>query len=155
MNGGTGNDTLTGGDGTDVYIQNENSLSTLVASIAGLDADISDGDDAVWTFSNGVDIVTDFDGGTDEILASSATVAATNKVVGDVVDVTAVVAGNYYVIGTWDGDATTFTYAADGDDIMYGFAAGTLATKANNGTRSMILVGGAEDFVAADITAAG
>tara|TARA_B100000674_G_scaffold86943_1_gene60239 strand:- start:7228 stop:12942 length:5715 start_codon:yes stop_codon:yes gene_type:complete len=155
LNGGTGNDTLTGGDGTDVYIQNENSLSTLVASIAGLDADISDGDDAVWTFSNGVDIVTDFDGGTDEILASSATVAATNKVVGDVVDVTAVVAGNYYVIGTWDGDATTFTYAADGDDIMYGFAAGTLATKANNGTRSMILVGGAEDFVAADITAAG
>ena len=154
LNGGTGNDTLTGAAGSDTYIQNADSLSTVASAISGIDADISDGA-AVWTFANGVDIVTDFTGGADEILASTATVAATNKVVGAVVNATAVVAGNYYVIGTWDGDAATFTYASDGDDMMYGFASDDdLSTIANNGTRSMILVDGASNFVVGDIVAA-
>lgn len=150
ITGNAGNDQMTGGAAADTFVQGVNS-STVASGIAGVDADISNGA-AVWTFANGVDVVTDFTGGTDEIDSAAAGLAATNNLTAGVVDATKVVAGNYAVRGTWDGTAGTFTYAGNGADIMFGFATNTsLAVLAQNGTRSAILVGGAANFAAGDI----
>ena len=122
ITGNAGNDQMTGGDAADTFVQGTDNHSTLASGITGVDADISAGGAAVWTFGNGVDVVTDFTGGTDEIDSSAAGLAGTNNLTAGVVDATKVVAGNYAVRGTWDGTAGTFTYAGNGADIMFGFA---------------------------------
>ena len=151
LNGDGGNDTITGGAGADRFVQNANNVSTVASAINGIDNDISAGA-AFWTFGNGVDVVTDFVGGTDEILSTAGGFpgATNNLLFGQAVDATAVVAGNYVAQGTWDGNAGTFTYG-NGADVMFGFAGGDLSVIANNGTRTAILVGGAAGFVAGDI----
>jgi len=81
--------------------------SSVAGNVFAASAVIAAGD--VFTFANGVDLVTDF-ASTDTIQGTNANTLATSGLLAYDTDLTT--GTSYVTYGTWDGDAGTFTVAA-------------------------------------------
>jgi len=116
ITGGAGNDTMTGGAGADIFeigvaasstVMSASSDASVVGNVFAASAVIAAGD--VFTFANGVDVVTDF-GTTDTIQATNNATAPTSGLLA--YDTNLVNGTSYVTYGTWDSSAGTFTAAA-------------------------------------------
>ena len=110
---GTGNDTITGGAGDDDFNALGVASSSTVASAVSLTATIAAGD--TLTFANGVDVVTDFTAGSDDIDVTTAAAVAVDDLVSAVSTLTLVDNTNYIQYGSWNATTKVFTMAASFD----------------------------------------
>jgi Ca2+-binding RTX toxin-like protein len=112
ITGGAGNDTMSGGDDTaaDKFTMAESGTAS-AATATSLTATLA-ADDTI-TFGDGVDIITDFTAGTDDLVATVAGSTSLVNMVGSQVVANAVTNDTNNVgYGTWNADDNVFTFAA-------------------------------------------
>jgi len=173
-NAATSNDTITGGAGADSITtsalgtaeQINQNVGDSVAATGGL-TNLTVGGllqaTSTIVFDNGVDVVTNALAATDNIATGIANTVLGNlgviadgvtstAVGGSLINMTAAVAGNYLIRGTYTAGTGTFTTAAAGADLLFiQTAGGDLTNAANIGTSSMVLTGAQAATTSADI----
>lgn len=156
---GAGNDSVTTGTGTDNIIilgltVNNTALSTAPSATSiAIAGSIANGD--TITFANGLDIVTDFTSGTDNLVVSLATTAfetpAPTTLVGansaDLTEDTAFQARGDYVASTG-----VFTLSATGADTLFLLNDDVAADDVLSTNTNFILLSGVTSLVAGDVT---
>lgn len=136
--GGTGADRLTGGAGADKF--NQALTDGVAISVAQANGNFAAGN--VLTFGNGVDVITDFTAGAGGDVFGVAVAGAAVTGIG-VANNTLIAGTNYFLSGTWNATAGTFTVSADGVGqdtlLVQGYA--VAGTDIDTNITSVILVG--------------
>jgi hypothetical protein len=143
ITGGAGGDTFTGGAGVETYVQTDVAHSVAPSSVSFAGATVAIGDS--MTFANGVDLWTNFNTTTDDIINVASTTYTT--VLGETVaDLAASTSGGelQFGSGAWDAAAKTFTFTTAGagpDTILFDIVDGAATNSLTTTTSSMVLQG--------------
>jgi Ca2+-binding RTX toxin-like protein len=149
ITGGTGADVMVGGSGADTFA-GVGTTGNSVAGTSGFTATIA-ATDAI-SFTNGVDVITDFVSGTDFLDVTTAGVAPTT-LVGQIPATTALTIGTtYFLRGGYVASTGVFTGAAAGADLLMVTAAAADATVAALAAETgWVVLVGVTALVAADL----
>jgi len=155
--GGAGDDSITTGTGSDdvTLLPGLTNTGLSTASTANaLTATIANGD--TITFGNGVDVITDFTSGTDDLIVGQATVAFEGTAPTALVGATAGdIAEDEIHAGRGDFVASTgvFTFSATGADTLLAVNDGTAADDVLSTNTNVVILTGVTALVAGDFIA--
>jgi hypothetical protein len=142
ITGGEGIDTLSGGVGIDTFNFATGDAAAYVFSPLNSGSNISDG--ALFTFTSGTDVITNFTAGTDKLLIAGVTDVA-NQYGNNYSDAAIVSNGNAnFVHGDYDTTAHTFTVSSGGNS--------TLVIFNSSNSQDAIVLTGVANLTVADFT---
>jgi hypothetical protein len=141
ITGGEGIDTLSGGNGIDTFNFATGDAAAYVFSPLNSGSNISDG--ALFTFTSGTDVITNFTAGTDKLLIAGVTDVA-NQYGNNYSDAAIVSNGNAnFAHGDYDTTAHTFTVSSGGNS--------TLVIFNSSNSKEAIVLTGVNNLTGADL----
>jgi len=164
LNGGAGSDVLAGGAGADSITTGSGAddvvildgltntgLSVVASATSFAAATVANGD--TMTFANGVDVITDFTSGVDDLVVSQATVGFENTAPTTLIGATVAALAEDEVHGA-RGDFVSstgvFTFSATGSDFLMAVNDGTAADDSLITNTNVMILTGVTALVAGD-----